>query len=237
MKSLTEQLKKGELESGKEYWVRLTDEWKNSIEQVYFNGEDFERFDIDDIEEVLAPVPSYEELEELKIDNHSLKAWIKNFQPKYKEMEKEKQQLKELLKLCKENIENYRKGKNYYFISDNIIRLIDNTENTIQTNNDDTRKVNLEVVSKMETTTQTNSSDTKPIKDWSDFVVAVGANISSTCIYAPREEGIYGEPSISFDNDGTVWAGGAHGSVCLFRKCPPALMYEMYMQRFNEVGK
>ncbi len=106
------------------------------------------------------------------------------------------------------------------------------------TNNDDTRKVKLETISKMKTTTQTNSNDTtKPIKDWSDFVVAVGANISSTCIYAPREEGIYGEPSISFDNDGTVWASGVHGSVCLFRKCPPALMYEMYMQRFNEVGK
>lgn len=151
--------------------------------------------------------------------------------------EQENQQLKELLKLCKENIENYRNGKNYYFTSDNIIRLIDNIENTIQTNNDDARKVNLEAVSKMETTTQTNSGDTKPINDWNDFVVAVGASITSTCIYAPKKGNVYGEPEISFDDDGSVWASGNHGSVRLFKECPPALMYEMYMQRLNEVDK
>lgn len=149
--TLTEQLKKGELESGKEYWVRLTDEWKNSTEQVYFNGEDFERFDIDDIEEVLAPIPSYEELKELKIDNHNLKAWIKNFQPKYKEMEKENtqlhkfleefnaldvakenQQLKELLKECLNEIhelaeiQDNRSVTIYNFLSAELITKIDN---------------------------------------------------------------------------------------------------------------
>lgn len=85
---LTEQWKKGELESGKEYWVRLTDEWKNSIEQVYFNGEDFELFDIDDIEEVLAPVPSYEEWKQLI-------KFLEEFNAL--DVAKENQQLKELL--------------------------------------------------------------------------------------------------------------------------------------------
>ena len=83
--------------------------------------------------------------------------------------------------------------------------------------------------------TVNNNNTTKPINDWNDFVVAVGASITSTCISAPRKEGVYNEPSISFDNDGSVWASGAHGGVRMFRKCPPALMYEIYMQRFNEV--
>ena len=118
-KDLTEQLKNGELETGKEYWVRLTDEWKNSIEQVYFNGENFERFDIDDVKEVLAPVSSYEEWQQLK--SHDEKATIK-----LGEVCIENLKLKELLKLCKENIENYRNGKKHNFTADNIVRMIDN---------------------------------------------------------------------------------------------------------------
>ena len=73
------------------------------------------------------------------------------------------------------------------------------------------------------------------VESWDDFVIAVGANISATCIYAPRKEGVYNEPSVSFDSDGSVWVNGAKGCVRLYKKCPPALMYEMYMQRFNEV--
>jgi hypothetical protein len=74
-----------------------------------------------------------------------------------------------------------------------------------------------------------------PVESWDDFLCAVGANISATCVYAPRKEGVYGEPSMSFDNDGSVWVGGAHGCVCLYKKCPVSLMYKMYLQRFNEV--
>lgn len=85
--------------------------------------------------------------------------------------------------------------------------------------------------------TVNSNNTTKPIKDWSDFVVAVGASITSTCIYAPKKGNVYGEPEISFDNDGSVWASGNHGSVRLFKECSPALMYEMYMQRLNEVDK
>ncbi|MBE6453580.1 MAG: hypothetical protein E7017_01675 [Alphaproteobacteria bacterium] len=143
---------------------------------------------------------------------------IKN---KLKKTQKEKAKLESCIQSF------YRKPMDYDIACRIVTKLL-NEKNILKTENKQLKE-RVEAISEMETITQ--------IKDWSDFVVAVGANISSTCIYAPREEGIYGEPSISFDNDGTVWAGGAHGSVCLFRKCPPALMYEMYMQRFNEVGK
>lgn len=93
--TLTEQWKAGELSGG---WYFL--EFENGSNfPVYYCGfnKEFE-FGWDwKISRVLARC-SYEELEELKIDNHSLNAWIKNFQPKYKEMKKENQQLKELLK-------------------------------------------------------------------------------------------------------------------------------------------
>lgn len=73
-----------------------------------------------------------------------------------------------------------------------------------------------------------------PVESWDDFVFAVGANVHSTCIQAPRNEGVYNEPSVSFDSDGSVWVTGAHGSVRLFKNCPVSLMYQMYMQRFDE---
>ena len=73
------------------------------------------------------------------------------------------------------------------------------------------------------------------VETWEEFVYAVGASKDAGCIYAPRREGVYGETSISFDSDGTVWASGARGSVCLYRKCPPSLMFKMYKQRCIEV--
>ena len=75
----------------------------------------------------------------------------------------------------------------------------------------------------------------QPIKNWDYFVVAVGASISSTCIHAPRQDNVYGDPSISFDSDGSVWASGNHGSVRIFKNCPASLMYQIYMQRSKEV--
>ena len=96
--TLTEQWKKGELEEGF-YYFKIPDgaiEIASEYRLIRYNLTK----DADKIE-VLAPVPSYEELEELKIDNHNLKAWIKHFQPKYKKMEKENQQLKKLLCKCK----------------------------------------------------------------------------------------------------------------------------------------
>ena len=95
--TLTEKWKKGELKSGW-YFVKVGNyeaeiDLYDDDQNQWFNCCDKDIYPV----EILAPVPSYEELEQLKIDNHSLNAWIKNFQPKYKEMEKENQQLKELL--------------------------------------------------------------------------------------------------------------------------------------------
>lgn len=91
--TLTEQWRKGELPEGFYY---IADGAEVTID--YYLCDYWERHFDSDVQQVLAPVPRYEELEELKIDNHNLKAWIKHFQPKYKKMEKENQQLKALLK-------------------------------------------------------------------------------------------------------------------------------------------
>ncbi len=100
--TLTEQWKKGKLEDGR-YYFRHKD---NSTPFAWFGSKKvYDGYSNDEVVEVLTPVPSYEELEELKIDNHNLNAWIKNFQPKYKEIEKENQQLKWLLLECREWIE------------------------------------------------------------------------------------------------------------------------------------
>lgn len=64
MTDLTEQWKKGELPNGY-YWIRLS--WGGMVIMAYYTGFDglFELddhyYDSDEISEVLAPVPSYEE--------------------------------------------------------------------------------------------------------------------------------------------------------------------------------
>lgn len=170
-------------------------------------------------------------------EGFDFKEFVKKFDELKKENKKLKKEYRELKEFADYSIHNRNElTRQINFWIDRFTQSEQEKQQLKElSNNDDARKVNLEAVSKMETTTQTNSGDTKPINYWNDFVVAVGASITSTCIYAPRKEGVYGEPSISFDNDGSVWVSGAHGSVCLFRKCPPALMYEMYIQRFNEV--
>lgn len=60
MTDLTEQWKKGELTSGW-YYTKL---WKGCNVIDYFIGNQFLRYDDSDIDEVLAPVPSYEEWKE-----------------------------------------------------------------------------------------------------------------------------------------------------------------------------
>ena len=70
---------------------------------------------------------------------------------------------------------------------------------------------------------------------WEDFIKESGSNFTSECISAPRRENVYNEPSVSFYKDGSVWVSGARGSVRLFNKCPYDLMYQMFIQRYNEV--
>ena len=90
---LTEQWKKGEIPNGY-YWIRLS--WGGMIIMAYYTGFDglFELddhyYDSDEISEVLAPVPSYEEWQvsyNCMLENEVLR--LKNAQ------------LKELLKECR----------------------------------------------------------------------------------------------------------------------------------------
>ena len=95
---LTEQWKKGELPNGY-YWIRLS--WGGMVIMAYHTAFDglFELddhyYDSDEISEVLAPVPSYDEWQasyNCMLENEVLR--LKNAQ------------LQELLKECKEVIKN-----------------------------------------------------------------------------------------------------------------------------------
>lgn len=57
-KTLTEKWKKGELPEGEKY-IQLRD---NRVFTAYFNGKEFREVYNSDIKEILAPVPSYDEL-------------------------------------------------------------------------------------------------------------------------------------------------------------------------------
>ena len=65
-KTLTEQWKDGELDEG---WYYVVREWEDEIHMLYFEGDYFLDTDVpldnDNIKEVLAPVPSYDEYIEL----------------------------------------------------------------------------------------------------------------------------------------------------------------------------
>ena len=88
---LTEQWKKGEIPNGY-YWIRLS--WGGMIIMAYYTGFDglFELddhyYDSDEISEVLAPVPSYEEWQASETSIA------------YNELLEENTKLKELLKEC-----------------------------------------------------------------------------------------------------------------------------------------
>lgn len=71
--------------------------------------------------------------------------------------------------------------------------------------------------------------------NWEEFLFYTGQNMAVDCVFAPRRENVYNEPSISFYKDGTVWVGGAKGSVRVFKNCPYSLMCEIYKQRYKEV--
>ena len=95
---LTAQWEKGEMPNGY-YWIRLS--WGGMIIMAYYTGFDglFELddhyYDSDEISEVIAPVPSYEQWQasyNCMLENEVLR--LKNAQ------------LKELLKECKEVIKN-----------------------------------------------------------------------------------------------------------------------------------
>ena len=72
---------------------------------------------------------------------------------------------------------------------------------------------------------------------WEEFLKETNSSFSAKSVSAPREEGVYNEPSVGFYKDGNVWISGSKGCVRLFKNCPYELMFEMFMQRYNEVCK
>jgi hypothetical protein len=98
--TLTEQWKKGELESGW-YYIECIDGSNHCFTKDYYD-EEFECFDnyqYRGIKEVLEPVPSYEEWQELR-------KFLEEFNAL--DVAKENQQLKELLRKAKGIITAYR---------------------------------------------------------------------------------------------------------------------------------
>lgn len=70
---------------------------------------------------------------------------------------------------------------------------------------------------------------------WEDFLKETNSSFSAECVSAPRKDGVYNEVSVGFYKDGNVWVSGSKGSVRLFKNCPYELMFQMFMQRYNEV--
>lgn len=115
-KELTEQWKKGELETG-DYYVKPRNgqvfvyHINHSVKHIYHNH-------AGEIKEVLAPVPSYEEY--LESESHcavysEVNKWLKQ----------ENKQLRQLLKECKDIIEWYKTDTGYVDLpTENILTRI-----------------------------------------------------------------------------------------------------------------
>jgi len=92
-KELTEKWKNGELEDGY-YYVKVS--WgieEDVCQDYYFSMRDEWEIHINDrIKEVLAPVPSYDKVKELKEDNRFLKSGIET---RDKQIERLQEQIKE----------------------------------------------------------------------------------------------------------------------------------------------
>lgn len=108
MTNLTEQLKKGELPVDKDYYIKLKngliliDYYCQLYDNCHFpNGIGFDSIPKNDIAEVLAPVPSYEEWQAKLDENAQLKEEVENCEFILKSRESEIVKLKELLKECK----------------------------------------------------------------------------------------------------------------------------------------
>ena len=109
--TLTEQWKKEHsITENKGYYV-VDDKGCSYID--FFWGEGWLKTPVDEIEEVLAPVPSFEEWQELK------EQYVKKTDTYYdmviaarngeiEDLKKENQQLKELLKECRDDVFNYQ---------------------------------------------------------------------------------------------------------------------------------
>lgn len=98
---LTEKWKKGKLEFGKEYYVRFEDGEISTAQWCYYTNQDRYGFDVDEVKEVLAPVPSYGDC----LINETL---IKDLSKKVNKLIEENNKLKELLKECRDGLEKIK---------------------------------------------------------------------------------------------------------------------------------
>lgn len=100
MTNLTEQWEKGELPSGR-YWVKMS--YQGAIIPLYYSEDygfeyDDHFYDFEEISEVLAEVPSYEEWQDVKDDLATCDKDLNNVCEQKEELYEENEQLKELLK-------------------------------------------------------------------------------------------------------------------------------------------
>ena len=111
MSNLTEKWKNRELEFGKEYYVRFEDGEIDTAQWCYYTNQDRYGFDVDEVKEVLAPVPSYEEWKSVCDDCNSMQETIfsqdsiycenENLLEEIEKIDEENTKLKELLKECR----------------------------------------------------------------------------------------------------------------------------------------
>lgn len=141
---LTEQWKNGELESGYYYIVTKYVEFPNRIDFYNSSAAAWSYHSSIVVQEVLAPVPSFEEWRRLQsswvdemgkaVDLQKALEWSnEQYNTKVPVLESENQQLKELLKECREQIYLYKDmcHQDGYFVKepflDNLMTKIDNT--------------------------------------------------------------------------------------------------------------
>lgn len=119
--TLTEQWKKGELERGR-YYIK----YRGNYMSDNWHGDCWEDSWSEYVEEVLAPVPSYDDwvyLHKARNDAHEI----------VESLTQENQQLKELLLVCREMLEEYQYYEGDFRIGDNaeistslLLKMIDN---------------------------------------------------------------------------------------------------------------
>lgn len=109
MTNLTEKWKKGELPE-EWYYIKLIPDFEYTDDIVFYTGECFHFYSGEDIEQVLAPVPSYEE-------------WKKAYECVVSENE-EITTLKELLKECKHIMSIEKDFASCHFEKDKLCKLL-----------------------------------------------------------------------------------------------------------------
>ena len=131
MTNLTEQWKNGELPEGEKY-IQLRD---GRIFTAHFNGKEFREVYNSDIKEILAPVPTYEEWQRIFHYAGKYEHEYTSCVMDYENLKQENQQLKELLKECRDYVVNtlieLKNGycyeeNDYYHETKTLLTKIDN---------------------------------------------------------------------------------------------------------------